>query len=127
MTYETWIVLGFAVATVVLLALLVWQRRPANVAEAQAALTEAATLARIAVAAAEQLHRTGRLPDNDAKFDYALNLVATQFPGLDADQLTATIEAAVYWLRRAPWPAAAGASNGQPAAAQGLPRRGGDR
>lgn len=123
MTYETWILLGFAVATVALLALLVWQRRPATVADAAAAITEATALARIAVAAAEQLHRTGRLPDNDAKFDYALNLVAAQFPGLDADQITATIEAAVYWLRRAPWPAA----SNQPVAAQGLPRRGEDR
>ena len=65
-----------------------------------AALAQAADLARVAVAAAEQLYRTGKLPDNDAKLDYALGLLEAQFPALESEQLVATIEAAVYWLKR---------------------------
>ena len=89
---------GVRVVTLVLLAWLVLQRRPGSVDEAQAALAQAADLARVAVAAAEQLYRTGKLPDNDAKLDYALGLLEAQFPALESEQLVATIEAAVYWL-----------------------------
>lgn len=100
MDYGTMTAVAFGVVTLVLLAWLVLQRRPGSVDEAQAALAQAADLARVAVAAAEQLYRTGKLPDNDAKLDYALGLLEAQFPALESEQLVATIEAAVYWLKR---------------------------
>ena len=33
-------------------------------------------------------------------WDYALGLLEAQFPALESEQLVATIEAAVYWLKR---------------------------
>mgnify|MGYP001256818510 FL=1 len=101
MSYEMWGVLAFGLVTVLLMAWLVVRRMPGTVEEARTALAQAAELAQVAVAAAEQLQRTGRLPDNDAKFQYALGLLAAEFPGLDVKQLTASVEAAVYWLRQA--------------------------
>ena len=100
MDYGTLTAIAFGVVTVVLLAWMIFQRRPGSVDEAQEALVQAADLARVAVAAAEQLYKTGRLPDNDAKLDYALGLLEAQFPALESEQLVATVEAAVYWLRR---------------------------
>ena len=91
MDYGTMTAVAFGVVTLVLLAWLVLQRRPGSVDEAQAALAQAADLARVAVAAAEQLYRTGKLPDNDAKLDYALGLLEAQFPALESEQLVATI------------------------------------
>ena len=119
MEYGMWMALAFGVVTVVLLVWMVLQRRPASVDEAQTALVQAADLARVAVAAAEQLYKTGKLPDNDAKFSYALNLLTAQFPGVESKQLIATVEAAVYWLRQVAPQAPAGTA--QPLEAQGLP------
>ena len=52
MDYGTMTAVAFGVVTLVLLAWLVLQRRPGSVDEAQAALAQAADLARVAVAAA---------------------------------------------------------------------------
>lgn len=87
-----------AVLTVVLLAL-VWVRtRPQSVEEAIDSLQDASELAKTAVLAAEQLWTTGKLP-KDERFAYALELLSKEFPTLDVEQLSASIEAGVYWLK----------------------------
>lgn len=81
------------------LLVVVWLRtRPQSVAEATASLQEVAQVAQMAVAAAEQLWRTGKLP-RDERFDYALALLEKEFPALQKEHLTAALEAAVFWLK----------------------------
>lgn len=54
-----------------------------------------AEIAKAGVMAAEQLKATGKLPDNNAAFQYALNFAKKMLPDLDAATLTTFIEAAV--------------------------------
>jgi hypothetical protein len=66
--------------------------------EARPVAEELLNVATIGVQAAEQLKNTGRLPDNDAAFQYALNYVKKWFPGsseIDNEDIVAAIESAV--------------------------------
>lgn len=54
-----------------------------------------AEIAKAGVFAAEQLKVTGKLPDNNAAFQYALQFAKKMLPDLDAATLTTFIEAAV--------------------------------
>ena len=97
---ETGEILGLAsvVLTGVLL-VVVWLRtRPGSVGEAIASLQEVSQVAETAVAAAEQLWRTGKLP-SDKRFDYAMSLLEAEFPALQSEHLRAALEAAVFWLK----------------------------
>lgn len=83
-----------------LVLVVVWLRtKPANVAEAVTGIQEASEFARVAVAAAEQLWSTGKLP-RDQRLDYALKRLQAEFPWLEGQQAQATVEAAVYWLKQ---------------------------
>lgn len=118
--------LASAVLTAVLL-VVVWVRtRPASVEAATASIRDASEVAQTAVAAAEQLWRTGKLPKTE-RFDYALGLLQKEFPALDPIQLRASVEAGVYWLKAVMPAASTGyvtvGSTQQPEAAQGLPVR----
>jgi hypothetical protein len=96
--YLPWITL----AVTALVLVVVWLRtKPATVDAAIAATQQASQTARTLVMAAEQLARTGQLPDNDAKFDYTMKQLEEIYPQVSTEQLKATIEAAVYWLRQA--------------------------
>lgn len=100
MAMEMGEILGLAsvVLTGVLL-VVVWLRtRPASVGEAIASLQEVSAVAETAVAAAEQLWRTGKLPA-DKRFDYAMSLLEAEFPALQGEHLKAALEAAVFWLK----------------------------
>lgn len=91
----TWVGVGVAVVGVVLL----WLRKPpATAADALAEVQEMVEFARQTVMAAEQLWQSGRLP-RDGRFDWATAQLMARFPNLDQAQLTATIEAAVFWLK----------------------------
>jgi len=92
--------LGYITAgvSVIILALLWLRTRPIGIEQAHNDLLLAAELARTAVAAAEQLWRSGRMPADD-RIDYAMSVLQSQLPGVDVAQLQASIEAAVYWLR----------------------------
>lgn len=109
---------AFGVVTVILLIYVIVRKPPATVGEAQAQLTEVMEAARAYVMAAEQLWRTGKLP-TEQRFEYAAQQLDAQF-NLDADQVKALIESAVYWLKLA---MAKQAVTQQPTAAQGLPMR----
>lgn len=91
-----------ALASVILTAVLlvvVWIRtRPASIDAAIGTVQSVSEVARTAVTAAEQLWLTGKLPQ-DQRYDFAVNLLAKEFPDLDTKQLTASIEAGVYWLK----------------------------
>lgn len=59
---------------------------------------ELIAIATVGVQAAEQLKNTGKLPSNDAAFDYALNFVKKWIPataGVDNADIKAAIESAV--------------------------------
>lgn len=92
--------LGYVTAgvSVMILALLWLRTRPIGIEQAHNDLLLAAELARTAVAAAEQLWRSGKIPADD-RFVYAMSVLQNQLPGVDVVQLQASIEAAVYWLR----------------------------
>src|SRR5688500_8128232 len=62
---------------------------------------EMAEVALTGVRAAEQLKATGRIPDNNAAFDYALQHTQKMFPDLDRETLTTFIEAAVFLMGQA--------------------------
>lgn len=93
-------ILGIAsVGLTAVLLIVVWLRtRPQNVSEAITSLQEVSAVAQTAVAAAEQLWTTGKLP-RDARFDYALSLLEAEFPALQREHLIAALEAAVFWLK----------------------------
>jgi hypothetical protein len=89
----------------ILLGLLLRQRQPQS--EEMLSFTDVGTLVVQAsetalelVAGAEQLWLTGRLP-KDGRFRMVYNQLAEIYPDLNEDQLTTTIEAAVYWLKMA--------------------------
>lgn len=56
---------------------------------------EIEAIVKAGVLAAEQLKQTGRLPDNNAAFDYAFNFAKKLLPNLDKATLTTFIESAV--------------------------------
>jgi hypothetical protein len=126
MSYGEWIALAVAVLTGVLVVVFWVRTRPASVEAAAASIRDASEVAQTAVAAAEQLWRTGKLPKTE-RFDYALGLLQKEFPGLDPIQLRASVEAGVYWLKMARPAASTGyvtvGGTQQPEAAQGLPVR----
>ncbi len=93
-------ILGYvtALTTIVILVLLWIRTRPVDIEDAYNDLIEAAELAKTAVLAAEQLWRTGNIPEG-GRFDHALDTLQREFPHISTRQLTQTIEAAVYWLK----------------------------
>ena len=101
MDISTGEILGLAsMALTVVLLIVVWLRtRPASVAEASASLLQVAEVAEIAVSAAEQLWRTGKLP-KDERFNYAMSLLEAEFPALQSEHLKSALEAAVFWLKQ---------------------------
>lgn len=54
-----------------------------------------------AVFAAEQLKRTGKLPDNNAAFQFAFGYAKRHFPNLDEETIKIQIEAAVLLASQA--------------------------
>ena len=87
------IVLGIALA-----AGKFWLDRPQNIQDVSGTIIEAAETAEILVAAAEQLWLTGRLPKTE-RFNFVMEQLREKFPNFDVDQLEATVESAVYWLK----------------------------
>ena len=75
-----------------------WMDRPQNIQDVSATIIDAAETAEILVAAAEQLWLTGRLPKTE-RFNYVMEQLRERFPTIDLDQLEATVESAVYWLK----------------------------
>ena len=75
-----------------------WLDRPQNIQDVSSTIIEAAETAEILVAAAEQLWLTGRLPKTE-RFNYVMEQLRERFPTVDLDQLEATVESAVYWLK----------------------------
>lgn len=63
--------------------------------ESQTTATQIAEIVKAGVLAAEQLKSTGKLPDNNAAFDYALKFSQKMLPDLDAPTLTTFIESFV--------------------------------
>lgn len=66
-----------------------------TLATATTQASEIATIVKSAVFAAEQLKSTGRLPDNNAAFQYAMKFSQKMLPDLDAATLTTFIESFV--------------------------------
>lgn len=90
-----WIAVGL---TVVLL-VLVWVRtKPTSIAGAIGQIQQASETAKALVMAAEQLWLTGELQKDDRLY-YVMERLQTAWPSLDEEQLRATAEAAVYWLK----------------------------
>jgi hypothetical protein len=89
------IVLALAVATWKF-----WRDKPDSVREVAANIIDAAEMADVLVSAAEQLWTSGRLP-KDERFNYVMGQLRDEFPTMDVDQLEATVESAVYWLKLA--------------------------
>ena len=75
-----------------------WLDRPKNIQDAAATIIDAAEMADVLVSAAEQLWMSGRLPKTE-RFNYVMEQLRMQFPAVDIDQLEATVESAVYWLK----------------------------
>jgi hypothetical protein len=75
-----------------------WMDRPQNIQDVSSTIIDAAETAEILVAAAEQLWLTGRLPKTE-RFNYVMEQLRERFPTVDLDQLEATVESAVYWLK----------------------------
>lgn len=114
-----WAAVAFGVVAVLVLAWLIVRNPPRSADQAQALLLDASETARVMVMAAEQLWRTGKLPA-DQRFDWVANHLRQQY-NLEPAQITALIEAGVYWAKHL---ASANASApAQPPGAQGLPRR----
>lgn len=70
-----------------------------QVKEAVPVAEELQAIALTAVQAAEQLKNTGKLPDNDAAFEYALNYIRKHVPlltGIDNNDIVTAIESAVF-------------------------------
>lgn len=109
--------LAFGVVVVGLLLYVVVRKPPTTVGEAQAQLADVTEAARTYVMAAEQLWRTGKLPQEE-RFDYAARQLEQQF-NLEPEQVKALIEAGVYWVKVVVRQQAA--KTQQPTAAQGLP------
>lgn len=63
--------------------------------QSQATATEIAAVVKAGVFAAEQLKRTGKLPDNNAAFNYAFQFAKKVMPDLDRATLTTFIESFV--------------------------------
>lgn len=59
-----------------------------------------ALVARQAVAAVEQLWKTGQIK-KDERFAAAAGFVRRYYPALTDDQIKMTVEAAVFWLKQA--------------------------
>jgi len=118
--YLTWITLAL---TVIVGAFAWFRTRPGTVQEMANIVSDAAYTARTLVEAAEQLGKTGKLPTNDAKFNFVLAELQRMYPALDAEQLRIAIEAAVYWLKTMRPVVGKIEGTAQPTAAQGLPMR----
>lgn len=90
------VVTGFL--TIALVLWFGWQNRPGSAAEVSRTIVDAAETAEVLVSAAEQLWLSGKLP-KEGRFPYVLNRLVAEFPAINQQQLEATIEAAVYWLK----------------------------
>jgi hypothetical protein len=92
------IIVGTLLLAIALATWKFWLDRPQNIQDVSATIIEAAETAEILVAAAEQLWLTGRLPKTE-RFNYVMEQLRERFPTVDLDQLEATVESAVYWLK----------------------------
>ena len=92
------IIVGTLVLAIALATWKFWLDRPQDIRDVSATLLEAAETAEILVAAAEQLWLTGRLPKTE-RFNYVMEQLRERFPTVDLDQLEATVESAVYWMK----------------------------
>lgn len=95
-----------SVVAIVLAAVAMWQARKAGqplsgeylqatLQESTRTAQEIVTIVQSGVFAAEQLKNTGRLPDNNAAFDYALKHAQKFLPDLSRETLTTFIESSV--------------------------------
>lgn len=69
-----------------------------TVSDAGDMLLTAVTVAQQLVGAAEQLWLTGKLP-KESRYNWVYDKMAETFPELNAGQLIALIEGAVFWLK----------------------------
>lgn len=103
---DVWEILPWLLAVIGVGAGMYFKFSGGSESEYWAVMAGAQDAARQAVSAAEQLWRTGQIPENasgekDARFEWALERLQTLFPDLDEDTLEMTIEAAVFWLKSA--------------------------
>lgn len=92
------LVVGTIVLALVLATWKFWLDRPQTIQDAAATIIDAAEMADVLVSAAEQLWLTGRMPKEE-RFGWVMEQLRMQFPAVDIDQLEATVESAVYWLK----------------------------
>ena len=92
------VIVGTLVLAIALATWKFWLDRPRDIRDVSSTIIEAAETAEILVAAAEQLWLTGRLPKTE-RFNYVMEQLRERFPTVDLDQLEATVESAVYWLK----------------------------
>ena len=89
-------------ALIIAVAIFAWQlarRTPRNATEAIGMALQAATVARELVMTAEQLSSNGSLP-RDERFDWVYSQLEKKFPEMAPEDIMATIEAAVYWMKQ---------------------------
>ena len=99
-----WIITFWVPAAVVIVAVAIFtwrlaRRTPKNTTEVIGMALQAAIVARELVMAAEQLAVNGSLP-REGRFDWVYSQLEKKFPEMDPEDIVATIEAAVYWLKK---------------------------
>lgn len=87
-----------SIGIVVSLALITWAVYGRLRKDPAAPLTDKLAMISQAVAAAEQMYRSGQLGPSE-RLDYALDLIDEWYPGMEIDTAKAHIEAAVFWLK----------------------------
>lgn len=96
--------ISLVVALVIVVALLLlWfvkGEKPETLGDLAAQLERVEAVATIAVAGAEQMAKTRRIPDS-ARFSEVEKFLIGIFPDLKREQIRLVIESAVYWLNKA--------------------------
>ncbi len=94
-----WVPVAAVIVAVAVFTWMVARRTPANATEAIGMALQAATVARELVMAAEQLANNGTLP-REERFNWVYRQLEAKFPEMEAEDIVATVEAAVYWLKQ---------------------------
>lgn len=90
---------GILAGAAVLVAWIIRPRETAAVLNAAQEFTAAIAAARDLVAAAEQMTQAGDM-DPAARLDYVMDELGELYPALEAPQIRAAVEAAVFWINR---------------------------
>jgi len=96
---QYWVVVAGVLVAVVVFTWMVARRMPSNATETIGVALQAATVARELVMAAKQLWIKGDLP-KDERFNWVYAQLQAKFPDMSSDDIVATIEAAVFWLKQ---------------------------